>query len=331
MRGTACRVDVRGLAAALLSVALALVGELAFASDVSRVGEAIRDCADCPEMIVIPAGRVQVGSVARELQDEGSPLEVRAMEVPRHPVVIRRPIAVGRFEVTRREYAAFVNATGRTDGENCFVWNTESTAWEKTAGVTWRSPGFSQADDEPAVCVSWEDARDYARWLAGRTGKGYRLLSEAEWEYAARAGGEGVRPWASGRSDGRADACRYANVSDQDRVAVHRNPGADPQASFGCRDGYVFTAPVGRFRPNAFGLFDMIGNVWEWTEDCEHPDYVGAPADGRPWLTGDCGQRSNRGGSWGDPMWRVRSALREWDPPGGRYVINGIRVARELE
>lgn len=275
---------------------------------------ALKDCADCPEMVVVPAGSFVMGNDGPS--PGGTPADIAASERPAHKVSIAQPFAVSRTEITRAQYEAFVRATNRPDGERCFVWNEIAAKWENTFGITWRAPGFAQAPDEPVVCVSWHDAADYAAWLAQTTGQPYRLLSEAEWEYAAH--GAPLQPCA-------------ANVSDQTRKVIHRKAETlDARAFFACTDGFAFTAPVGRFAANGFGLHDMTGNVWEWVADCLNPTYDGAPADGSAWLSGACAQRGNRGGSWADPTWRARPTLREWDPAGGRYVITGIRVARDL-
>ena len=160
----------------------------------------------------------------------------------------------------------------------------------------------------PVVNVSWEDAQTYVAWLAKKTGKGYRMLSEAEWEYAARAGTTSAYPWGSEPGQGR------ANFS-----------GSGSQWSG------KQTAPVGSFTSNDFGLYDMIGNAWEWTEDCWNESYTtDAPADRSPWLQGDCGRRVVRGGSWGNRPGDARAAFRLWVEPGLRDNNLGFRLARTL-
>jgi formylglycine-generating enzyme required for sulfatase activity len=274
-------------------------------------------------MVVVPAGTIAIGSVPGDPAAAGTPADVAIMEHPRHQVRIARPFAVSRTEITRGAYAAFVAATGRPDGETCYAWSVAAGAWQNQGDLTWRAPGFPQRDDEPVVCVSWDDAAAYAAWLSALTRRPYRLLSEAEWEYAARAGKPAAR-----YGDGA--LCAIANVSDRTRAGQHGLSQSE-SVTAPCDDGFVATSPVATFVANAFGLHDMLGNVWEWTADCAHDSYEGAPQDGSVWVDGgDCKQRSNRGGAWADPPWRVRSALREWDPPAGRYVINGIRVARDI-
>jgi formylglycine-generating enzyme required for sulfatase activity len=242
-----------------------------------------RDCAQCPEMVRIRPGSFMMGSNPGDQEHE-------ADEAPQHRVTISQAFSLGKYEVTRGEFAAFVQASGHQ------------------AQGDWRNAGFAQTDRDPVVNVSWDDARAYAAWLGKTTGKTYRLPTEAEWEYAARAGTTTTRYW----GDSRQDACRYANADD---------------AAFGCTDGFRNTAPAGRFQPNAFGLYDMLGNVWEWTADCWVADYNGAPANGEARTGGDCARRTVRGGSWGSSPGDVRSAGRTRGPPGVRH-FGGFRVAR---
>jgi formylglycine-generating enzyme len=155
--------------------------------------------------------------------------------------------------------------------------------------------------------VSYDDAQRYVQWLSRKTGKSYRLPTEAEWEYAARAGTTTARFW----GDGRDQACNFANVADLTLAeALNWNKG-NKNIVFQCRDGYVYTAPVGSFRPNGFGLYDMLGNVYQWTEDCYQESYIGAPTDGSAVTSGECKFRVLRGGSWtGYPRF-LRSAHRK--------------------
>jgi formylglycine-generating enzyme required for sulfatase activity len=197
---------------------------------------------------------------------------------------------MGVYEVTRAEFAAFENATGRSPRNPCFSKLT-----------------FAKADSDPMVCVSWEEASAYVAWLSRTTGKTYRLPSEAEWEYAARAGTTTARYW----GDGDEDICKYANV----------DSGQD------CPDGFRNTAPVGKFAPNAFGLHDMLGNVWEWTADCWNDTHAGAPANGAP-RTGDCTRHVLRGGSWSAGPKYARAASRGSAPAKERQSNIGFRIVR---
>ena len=178
-------------------------------------------------------------------------------------------------------------------------------------------------DSHPVVCVSWNDAKAYVRWLSGETGEAYRLLSEAEWEYVARAETRTARYWGESESG----QCRYANGLDE---AWERGHADRPWAIASCDDGHTKTAPVGRYEANGFGLRDVLGNVWEWVEDCWNDSYAGAPRDGSAWTSGECGRRVLRGGSWFDSPGALRSANRFRNPAGGRFGSGGFRVARTL-
>jgi sulfatase modifying factor 1 len=185
----------------------------------------------------------------------------------------------------------------------------------------WRSPGFAQEDDYPVACVSWNDAKAYVDWLSKQTGHDYRLPSEAEWEFAARAGTTTARFW----GDNPDSACRYANVAD--RTAKTRYPG---WPIHDCEDGYVHAAPTGSFKANSFGLKDMLGNLWEWTADCWNGSYEGAPSDGSARTGGDCRWRVLRGGSWDIAPEFVRSAIRIRTTTKSRSYSAGFRPARTL-
>ena len=277
-------------------------------------GTTFRDCPECPEMVVVPSGSFQMGSPESE---EGR----NDLEGPVHEVTIARPFAAGVHEVTRGEFARFVSATGRSMGNACFVY--EGGQWEKRSGRHWKSPGFRQTDDHPVVCVNWEDAQAYVQWLSRKTGEEYRLLSEAEWEYVARAGTKTTRYW--GESE--RGQCRYANGADE---ALKRRHANWERQIASCDDGHAKTAPVGSYDANGYGLHDVLGNVWEWTEDCWNDSYAGAPRDGSAWTSGDCSRRVLRGGSWNNFPGNLRSASRVRDPSGGRINLAGFRVARTL-
>jgi formylglycine-generating enzyme required for sulfatase activity len=262
-----------------------------------------RECADCPEMVVVPAGSFTMGSPEREKDRLG-------IEGPQHVVTISIPFAVGKLHVTVDQFAAFVQETGYGASSKC--WTSEDGKAGERANRSWRNPGFTQEGSHPVVCVSWDDGNAYAKWLARKTGKPYRLLTEAEWEYAARGR---TQPGAYPRfwfGNNEKDLCRYANSN----TPV-------------CNDGYAYTSPAGHYAPNAFGLYDMAGNAWQWTEDCDHDSYNEAPAEGSAWKTGCQGSfHAVRGGSWidGPPDLRV---ARRYSGPGGINTF-GFRVARTL-
>lgn len=327
----------------LAACVLALTVLTAHAAEL-RPGKVFRDCAECPEMVVIPAGRFMMGSPTDEKgrdSDEG----------PLHEVSVKS-FALGRTEVTLGEFRRFVRATGyKTDAERdvgdkgCFARDKSDGKWEWRVGRYWDNPGFKQNDKQPVACLSWNDAKEYVKWLSNASGKSYRLPSEAEWEYAARAGSVTARYYWGNNPD---EACRYANVTDQ---TTHE--GQSWAIKHECRDGHWFTAPVANYAANAFGLHDMIGNVWEWVEDCYHDSYSGAPTDGSAWgllrrllslriwsysgaptdgsaWSGDCTVRGLRGGSWySDPDY-ARSAKRYGSVASIRINFTGFRPARML-
>jgi formylglycine-generating enzyme required for sulfatase activity len=239
--------------------------------------DSFRDCPECPEMMVVPAGEFMMGS------NDGHP-----DEKPVHKVTIMKPFAVGKFEVTFAEWDACVAAGGCNHKPG--------------------DEGFGRGN-RPVINVSWDDVtKEYLRWLSKRTGKRYRLLTEAEWEYAARAGSHKRYFW--GDEIGEANANCGECASDK----------ASPQPM-----------SVGSYPSNSFGLHDMHGNVFEWVQDCRQESYVGAPTDGSPWITGDCSRRVRRGGSWGSKPQFLRSAFRSKFPPNGRDDSNGFRVARTFD
>jgi formylglycine-generating enzyme required for sulfatase activity len=240
-----------------------------------------RECTRCPEMIVVPPGKFQMGSPEEEKGHQ-------SWEGPRHEVIIPANFAVGKFEVTFDEWKACVDARVCED--------SSEQGWGRIS--------------RPVINVSWEDAQQYVKWLSLRTGKVYRLLSEAEWEYAARAGSDKYYSW--GDNMGTAQASCWGCGGDWDGQTVNR------------------TAPVGSFAPNAFGLYDMHGNVWEWVEDCWNASYAGAPQNGSAWTDGDCKNRLVRGGSWGMTPEDLRSATRSKVAAVYRSSGRGIRVARTL-
>ena len=280
-------------------------------TEARRAGRRFRDCEACPEMVVVPAGTLMMGSPASEEGRDDN-------EGPVHRVTISQPFAVGVYEVTRGEFGRFVSATGHATGQSCWTYEGE---WKERSGRTWRNPGYEQTAAHPVVCVSWDDAQAYVRWLSEETGQRYRLLSEAEWEYVARAGTTTARYW--GESE--AGQCRYANGADQTVKSYH-----DGWTVVACDDGHYQTAPVGRYEANAFGLYDVLGNVWEWTQDCGNDNYRGAPDDGSAWQSGECSRRVLRGGSWYGRPGGLRSADRVGSTVGVRFSPYGFRLARTL-
>jgi formylglycine-generating enzyme required for sulfatase activity len=275
-----------------------------------------RDCIGCPEMVVIPPGSFTMGVPQNEVDRYGIPLGEGA---PLHLVRIARPFALGEFLVTRKQYAMFAEETGR-DGSGCSALPADGINWKFDAARSWRDPGFIQADDHPVVCVSWNDATSYAGWLGKKTGQAYRLPTEAEWEYAGRAGGT------AGRYFGDAPICEFANVRDQSKKRLF----STGQFFNECDGGFSGTSPVGSFPPNGFGLFNMLGNSWEWVEDCWKTSYVDAPVDGTAQEQTPCRVRVRRGASWNsDHRYFYNLGSRSGAPADGRTEIFGFRIARD--
>ncbi len=271
-----------------------------------------KDCDDCAVLAVVPAGSFRMGADGGE---EGRP------EGPAHERTIRTAFALATTEVTNAQYARFVDETGHPTVPGCEIW-PKGTDAEKTA--TWKNPGIGRPPrpDEPVVCVSWQDAKAYVGWLAQRTGKPYRLPTEAEWEYAARAGTVTPFPWDGGEDS----ACTHANIYDKSAAGRFRWVNA------ACDDGHPELAPVGSFKANALGLHDMVGNVWEWVEDCYVIPYPHGPATEaavQPAAGESCARRSVRGGSWMTRPDRNRVTFRGRDPEDARYFMFGFRVARD--
>jgi formylglycine-generating enzyme required for sulfatase activity len=240
-----------------------------------KPNSAFKECANCPEMVVVPAGSFMMGSNEFD------------REKPPHGVTIRQPFAVGKFEVTFDEWDACVAHRGCTR-------EPDDRSWGRGR--------------RPVMNVSWDDAKQYVAWIAKLTGKPYRLLTEAEWEYAARAGTTTTYSWGNdiGKGNANCDPCGSQWDNKQ-------------------------TAPVGSFKPYGFGLYDMHGNVWEWCEDVWHENYGGAPIDGTPWLQGgEATRRVVRGGSWLRSPQVLRAASRIRYPTDHRNDNLGFRLARTL-
>lgn len=252
-------------------------------------GQRFKDCAECPEMVLVPAGQFTMGSPAEEPEREAREDPVR--------VTIAAPFAIGAFAVTRGEFAAFVVATGYQVDERCWYWT--GTTWEERADRSWRAPGFEQDDRHPVTCVDLKTARAYVAWLSSKTGKNYRLPSEAEREYAARAGTTTPYWWGASISPERANY-----------------------------NGVNRTMRVDSFEPNAWGLYNVHGNVWDWTEDCWNETNAGNPGDGSARTTGDCTWVVARGGAWNYSPTYLRSAFRYWNEPVNRSGVQGMRVVR---
>ena len=293
-------------------------------------GASFHDCDECPDMVVIPGGQFEMGSPASEparFDEEG----------PQRTVHVRA-IGVGKYPITRGQWAQFAFTTHRATKTGCAYSALPANGPHGfNDAATWRTLGFEQDDTHPVVCVTWADAIDYVGWLSTRTKRHYRLLTEAEWEYAARGGSSTAFPWGPEPSHAQAN---YRADSPCKAVAP-------------CNDHWKYTSPVGSFPPNAFGLYDMSGNVLQWVQDCFFDGYSGQPTNGSAYETdtvlsvsGDwsvlngthsCAYRRLRGGDWGDPPAQIRSAARNFGPPPGGHLQSyrsagvGFRVAASLD
>ncbi len=272
-----------------------------------------------PDMVSISGGCFQMGSPESETGRESDERQHR---------VCVEAFEIGQREVTVGEFKRFVAAMNyRTDAEKnaagkegCWAWDATDNKWDWRAGLSWRKPGYEQKDNSPVVCVSWNDANRYVEWLSRETGQSYRLPSEAEWEYAARAGTTDARFWGEDPNQ----ACRYANVADQTKGPENKVW----TEKHDCSDGYWYLAPVGSYQSNAWKLYDMLGNVWEWTCSAYDKEYSGPEA--KCTEKGTTAPLAVRGGAWSSkPAW-VRSATRFRNAPTGRNYLQGFRLARSL-
>jgi sulfatase modifying factor 1 len=310
---------MRKILIAVWAVAAVFQGAPACAADAAPAAVS-RGCDVCPEMVSLPGGEFMMGSAAGDPEQGDSELPQRLVRV--------KPFALGKTEVTVAQWREFARASGyqtqaerNVNAQGCFIWAPEEPTWAWREGRHWREPGWNQRDNEPVVCISWVDAQAYVRWLDQQSGvKGWRLPSEAEWEYAARAGTTTRRYWGDDEV-----SCVYGNGTDR-TIGPRGRTWGEPAA---CRDGYWFAAPVGRYKPNAWGLHDMLGNVWEWVQDCYLP-YADAPTDGSAHEATDCRGRVLRGGAWDEPPSVLRSAERFTLGSGNRTSNAGLRVARSL-
>jgi formylglycine-generating enzyme len=278
-----------------------------------------RDCPNCPEMVVIPAGSFQMGAAAGENEQFEVPMTEAGRTEPQHRVTIK-PFALGKFDITRGEFAAFAAQTGFRPRPGCQV--VFGNTWTPQPRASWEEPGYPQIDRDPVVCMNDIEISAYLDWLRQKTGKDYRLPSEAEWEYAQRGGTTTPFYW----GDDIRDACAYENIGDQAYGAKYGIGGPIP-----CNDGFSDVAPVGSFKPNPFGLYDMAGNTFVLVADCWNETYAGAPTNGSAWTSGDCMRHVSRKASWGNPHpWMFRSANREAEGTLVRRNRVGFRVALSL-
>ena len=274
---------------------IAIAGLLVFSSETQRnPGDVFRDCADCPEMVVVPSGSFMMGS-----HDN---LPIHSHELPLHQVIINKPFAVGRFEITFDEWDICVSELG------C-AYSPDHVGWPGSNNHGW------ERGNRPVFKVNWHHAQTYVQWLSRKTGQSYRLLTEAEWEYMARAG------TTTTYSTGETISEKQANFVGKSRARLSRD----------IRHSEIKNLPVDRFPPNGFGIYNVHGGEAEWVQDCWPESYIGAPTDGSAWVTdSDCSSRVIRGGSWNNTYRDVRSSIRWHRPRHQSSVSWGFRLARDI-
>jgi sulfatase modifying factor 1 len=290
-----------------------------------------RDCADCPELVAIAPGAFTMGADIEEPRRLGLPEYWATREQPRHAVSVARGFAIGRFEVTRGEFAVFARETGYGPAPGC--WHFVGSEWLLDNERSWRDAKIDQTDAHPVTCVNWHDAQAYVAWLSQKTGKRYRLASEAEWEYVARAGTT-TTYWFGDSPD---EICRYVNLGDlttQDRFGWDKTQikyeVMNDWKGQPCRDGHATMAPVTATVANPFGVHGLLGNANEWVADCWNDTHVGAPADQAARLTGaDCGLRVMKGQGWTAIAASTRPAFRLKMNATDRRFTFGFRVVRD--
>ncbi|TGD76009.1 hypothetical protein E4634_00185 [Mangrovimicrobium sediminis] len=280
----------------------------------------LRDGSPGPRLVVVPAGSVNMSA-----SNLGNSDARASGGILSRTVVLERPFAVGVTEVTVAEFRLYATRSGHDVAAGCW-YHSAQQEWLLNETAHWTGPGYEQGDDSPVTCINWQDAVAYTRWLSEQTGAVYRLPSEAEFEYFSRAGESGSLPFGAKQEE---ELCEYVNGADQSTGLPYATP---------CSDGFPFAGPVGAFSPNAFGLYDTSGNLWEFTLDCWNATYaaswrslfIGPPLDGREWRTGNCRRHVIRGGAFLSSAHNLRLDRRE--PGAGAMRLNrvGIRLVREL-
>jgi formylglycine-generating enzyme required for sulfatase activity len=281
-----------------------------------------QDCPQCPVMVNVPAGGFLMGTAEADRLIDPRTGKPATNDSPQHTVTVPG-FALGMYEVSVAEFGAFVSATGYEPVSECMEFSKPgSFTVSKEHG--WDNPGFVQADSAPVGCISFFDAQAYAVWLSEVTGENYRLPSEAEWEYAARAGSSGPYFW----GDDPALSCTYANVRSAGAHTISKRQVEADLLGFPCEDEFPLSSPAGSYLPNAYDLFDTQGNNWEWVADCNHKNYAGAPDDGSVWSEENCRFGVMRGGSYLNLVERSSATVRAGRPRSGAATNMGFRVAK---
>lgn len=277
------------------------------------VGEYFSDCSNCPEMMVLPPGESLIGSKPNEKGRAKNESPAFHVQLPTY--------AIAKTEITREQFKYFVDQSGYNPLPGC--WHFKTIAWSFDRNRSWENPGIAQSLDHPVICVNWNDAKSYTEWLSRTTGNHYRLPSEAEWEYAARGGSEQIFFWGSDVNQ----ACQYANVYDLAGDGILRSKWLQPVT---CNDGAVLTRAVGQYKPNGHGLYDVIGNVMEWVDDCWFDLHDDENNGGESRRGGACLKRVQKGSNYQFTPESLRPAWRSSDEPIDRTIYTGFRVLREF-
>ncbi len=291
---------------AVVPALLTVFSTLLYAQPLESVSQAAPDCADCLKFETIQPNTFIMGSDVQGRQM--GPDELPAVEV-----TITEPFMIAVTQVTRAQFSVFAEETGHRPRLGC--WTYTQYGWAQDEKANWRDPGFAQTETDPVVCVSRDDALAYIDWLSSRDGRRYRLPSEAEWHLASAAN-LATPFWGT-----QYDICDFGNVPD----LTSKNKTA--KAGEPCSDGALYTAPVASYKPNPNGLFDMIGNAWEWTSDCWTGSYEGLPSDGSPLTDAACAEFTLRGHSWTDAPGPVRPQTRYSLSPAARQSMVSFRIA----
>lgn len=288
-------------------------------SSTDPVASESRSCEYCDELIKINSGSFVMGSPSHERGRDSD-------EAPRRTIAIEDNFLIGKREVTVGEFRRFVRETRYTISDGCWAEQRGNGRWRFEEDLNWQSPGFSQSDNHPVVCVSWNDAKAFIQWRneqSSATGIFYSLPSEAQWEYAARSGSEAPAYW----SESNGVSCAFSNGAD---ASLSRKLSSLTVSD--CDDQFPYTSPAAWYKANEFGLFDMLGNVWEWVEDCYSPSFAnGQPDNGKPYTDGVCESAVKRGGSWYNPASFQRSASRSEGKKTERSNNVGFRIAARFE
>lgn len=274
-----------------------------------------------PPMVTLPAGEFLMGSTLSDKEKPVHKVSVKAFKIAKHEVT------VGQFKqfVTTTGYKATDWASGK-----CWKFLDEGGGRAKmgidVAPGDWSTPEYAPSDFHPVMCISWDEAQAYLAWLSQQTGKKYRLPTEAEWEYAAHAGSTSKYFF----GDNEKDLCKYANTFDESGLRAFMRDKKYKKRDTACDDGAEYTTVVGMYKPNAFGLYDMIGNVSEWVEDCDHANYEGAPIDGSAWMAEDCSMRSRKGSIYGPSP--NHTAMRGHGGQTNRSSLGeGFRIVEDIQ